>query len=92
MFLGVVASLEDWSPSLDEVSVVLIDNPLTEFVELPESLQSELRYCNIICGVIRGALEMVSSCVCVCVCIALDRTHDPSLTSVSLVGANACVM
>lgn len=34
------------------------DNPLTEFVELPSEFQ-DLRYCNILCGVIRGALEMV---------------------------------
>jgi hypothetical protein len=38
---------------------VLEDNPLTDFVELPESC-SKLIYCNILCGVIRGALEMVS--------------------------------
>ena len=38
---------------------VLTDTPLTDFVELPEEFK-ELRYCNILCGVIRGALEMVS--------------------------------
>ena len=32
---------------------------LAGFVELPQHL-SELRYCNILCGVIRGALETVS--------------------------------
>lgn len=38
---------------------VLEDNPLTDFVELPEGC-SKLKYCNVLCGVIRGALEMVS--------------------------------
>lgn len=39
---------------------VFTDNPLTEFVELPEEYR-ELKYCNILCGVIRGSLEMASS-------------------------------
>ena len=37
---------------------ILEDNPLTDFVELPEGY-SGLIYCNVLCGVIRGALEMV---------------------------------
>jgi hypothetical protein len=37
---------------------VFTDNPVTEFVELPEELR-ELRYCGLLCGVIRGALEQV---------------------------------
>ena len=35
---------------------ILEDNPLTDFVELPEGCQN-LIYCNALCGVIRGALE-----------------------------------
>jgi hypothetical protein len=35
---------------------ILEDNPLTDFVELPEGCQN-LVYCNVLCGVIRGALE-----------------------------------
>jgi hypothetical protein len=37
---------------------ILEDNPLTDFVELPEQLAG-LKYSNLLCGVIRGALEMV---------------------------------
>lgn len=37
---------------------VLDDNPLVDFVELPENCNA-LKYCNVLCGVIRGALEMV---------------------------------
>ena len=37
---------------------ILEDNPLTDFVELPEGLAG-LKYCNVLAGVIRGALEMV---------------------------------
>lgn len=35
------------------------DNPLIDLVELPEKYKA-LKYCNILCGVIRGALEMVN--------------------------------
>jgi hypothetical protein len=39
----------------------LDENPLAEFVELPEEvLEGELWFSNVLCGVIRGALEMVS--------------------------------
>ena len=37
---------------------LLEDNPLADFVELPEGCE-KLKYCNILCGVIRGALEQV---------------------------------
>jgi hypothetical protein len=36
----------------------LEDNPLTQFVELPDEFK-KLKYSNLICGVIRGALEML---------------------------------
>jgi len=41
-------------------SNVLEENPLIEFAELPEQY-NKLWYSNILCGVIRGSLEMVSS-------------------------------
>ncbi|KAF5291708.1 hypothetical protein FQR65_LT11401 [Abscondita terminalis] len=58
MYLGVLPNVANWSPAGDEFSFILDSNPLTDLVELPEDLKS-LRYCNIICGAIRGALEMV---------------------------------
>ncbi|KAF9526989.1 transport protein particle complex subunit [Crepidotus variabilis] len=40
--------------------LTLDDNPLAEFVELPEeALEGRLWFSNVLCGVIRGALEMV---------------------------------
>lgn len=37
------------------------ENPLADFVELPEeALEGGLWYSNVLCGVLRGALEMVS--------------------------------
>lgn len=58
MFLGTSPVVTNWSPAGDEFSLLLESNPLTEFVELPEG-HSNLNYSNILCGVLRGALEMV---------------------------------
>jgi hypothetical protein len=41
-------------------NLILDENPLADFVELPdEALQGGLWFSNILCGVLRGALEMV---------------------------------
>ncbi|KIM48906.1 hypothetical protein M413DRAFT_438081, partial [Hebeloma cylindrosporum] len=41
-------------------TLVLDENPLAEFVELPEEvLEGGLWFSNVLCGVLRGALEMV---------------------------------
>ena len=58
MYLGIQPTVTNWSPNGDEFSLVFENNPLIEFVELPDS-HSKLNYSNVICGVIRGALEMV---------------------------------
>ena len=58
MFLGVTPTVANWSPKCDEFSLILDQNPLVDFVELPDDHQG-LLYSNIICGVVRGALEMV---------------------------------
>jgi hypothetical protein len=61
MFLGVSADVtnsveerNDWSA----YSLILQENPLVDYVDLPKSLQG-LYFSNMICGVIRGALEAV---------------------------------
>ncbi|KAI9093421.1 hypothetical protein K1719_027435 [Acacia pycnantha] len=59
MFLGVTASVTNWDGDGTCFSIVLEDNPLVDFVELPDACQG-LCYCNILSGVVRGALEMVS--------------------------------
>lgn len=58
MFLGVTASVTNWDAEGTCCSLVLEDNPLVDFVELPDTCQG-LYYCNILSGVVRGALEMV---------------------------------
>ena len=59
MFLGVAANVGGWGQDDAEFSLYLDDNPLVDFVELPDDLRS-LKYCNILCGVVRGALEMAN--------------------------------
>ena len=56
MFLGVSAEVVGASET--EFRLQLTENPLAEFVELPEQYSS-LAYSNLLCGVLRGALEMV---------------------------------
>lgn len=58
MYLGIQPNVANWSAAGDEFSFIMETNPLTDLVELPEDLKT-LRYCNAICGAIRGALEMV---------------------------------
>jgi len=59
MFLNVPAFVgPNFSSEKREFSIVFKENPLTQFVELPESC-AQLHFCNILCGVIRGALEML---------------------------------
>jgi trafficking protein particle complex subunit 3 len=58
MFLGVTAEVANWNADSSAFSLIIYDNPLTEFVELPPQ-HSTLLYSNSLCGVIRGALEMV---------------------------------
>lgn len=60
MYLGITPSITNWSPAGDEFSLILENNPLVDFVELPDN-HSTLIYSNLLCGVLRGALEMVSS-------------------------------
>ncbi|KAI6171634.1 Trafficking protein particle complex subunit [Aphelenchoides besseyi] len=53
-YLGVQATVQ--YNAADEFQMQLDANPLGEFVEIPEE-QKNLRYSQIICGAIRGALE-----------------------------------
>lgn len=58
-FLGITPTVCNWSQASDECSLLMETNPLTDFVELPDDHRN-LYYSNVICGVLRGALEMVS--------------------------------
>lgn len=60
MFLNVNASASAFNSEGNEFTIALEDNPLIEFVELPEAaVKGGLQYNTIYAGVIRGALEML---------------------------------
>ncbi|KAJ2306005.1 hypothetical protein IWW55_001655 [Coemansia sp. RSA 2706] len=60
MFLNVVPAVVGWSADSREFSLQLDDNPLNDFCELPpRAVQDGLWYSNVLCGVVRGALEML---------------------------------
>ncbi|RKO97380.1 hypothetical protein CXG81DRAFT_13821 [Caulochytrium protostelioides] len=58
IFLNVSATVVFPSPAA-ECRLILDENPLSEFVELPPDAVQELWYSNLLTGVLRGALEMV---------------------------------
>mmetsp|Transcript_56791 Transcript_56791/g.65070 ORF Transcript_56791/g.65070 Transcript_56791/m.65070 type:complete len:188 (-) Transcript_56791:127-690(-) len=59
MFLGITCEVYNFVDKENCFSLIMPDNPLVDYVELPKHL-SALHYSNVICGVIRGALEAVN--------------------------------
>jgi len=74
MFLNIVPGVSHSAPAPPPTSsssmpgmipgasftLILDENPLAEFAELPEeALEGGLWFSNVLCGVLRGALEMV---------------------------------
>lgn len=62
IFLNVTPTITNWTSDNKQFSLIFDENPLADFVELPDDgrAQDELWYSNILCGVLRGALEMVT--------------------------------
>jgi len=58
MFLGVTADVSKWREDGRSFSLTFKSNPLAEFVELPAELL-DLDYNIVLCGAIRGALQML---------------------------------
>ncbi|KAI3358014.1 hypothetical protein L3Q82_003035 [Scortum barcoo] len=81
MYLGVTPSVTNWSPAGDEFSLILENNPLVDFVELPDN-HSTLIYSNLLCGVLRGALEMVQ--MAVDVRFAQDTLRGDNVTEIRM--------
>lgn len=61
IFLNITPTVTNWTSDNKQFSLILDENPLADFVELPDDgrAQDELWFSNILCGVLRGALEMV---------------------------------
>ncbi|TPP56936.1 Trafficking protein particle complex subunit [Fasciola gigantica] len=58
IFLGITPTVTKISAAGDEFSLILENNPLTEFVDLPPE-HPKLFYSNVLAGAIRGALHNV---------------------------------
>ncbi|MCJ1301295.1 transport protein particle 22 kDa subunit [Hypocenomyce scalaris] len=63
IFLNITPTVTNWTSDSKQFSLIFEENPLADFVELPDDgrSQDELWYSNILCGVLRGALEMVQT-------------------------------
>ena len=61
IFLNITPTITNWSSDNKQFSLIFDENPLADFVELPDDgrAQDELWFSNILVGVLRGALEMV---------------------------------
>ncbi|MCJ1273064.1 transport protein particle 22 kDa subunit [Puttea exsequens] len=61
IFLNISPTVTNWSADNKQFSLIFEENPLADFVELPDDgkAQDELWYSNILCGILRGALDMV---------------------------------
>jgi len=76
--------ITNWTADGKQFSLLFEENPLADFVELPDDdrAQDELWFSNILCGVLRGALEMVCQAL-ILHCLMLryaymDRSKCPS--------------
>uniref|UniRef100_A0A8C7DRH9 Trafficking protein particle complex subunit n=1 Tax=Naja naja TaxID=35670 RepID=A0A8C7DRH9_NAJNA len=59
MYLGVTPTVTCNNAMGNEFSLILAKNPLVDFVEELPASRSSLCYCSLLCGTIRGALEMI---------------------------------
>jgi hypothetical protein len=68
VFMNVTPTVTGWSQDGKSFGLVFEENPLADFVELPDDgrAQEELWYSNVLSGVVRGALEMVCCCFACC--------------------------
>ena len=60
MFLNISARVSHYSPEQKVCYLVFRENPLAEFVILPPSCQDTLWYSNVLCGILRGALDIIN--------------------------------
>jgi hypothetical protein len=63
IYLNITPTITNWTSDNKQFSLIFEENPLADFVELPDDgrAQDELWFSNILVGVLRGALEMVRS-------------------------------
>ena len=62
MFLNIDANVTV-DENKKEFNITFSDNPLSDFVELPDNYSSTIWYSNILCGIIRGGLKTLNTIV-----------------------------
>ncbi|KAM5256089.1 trafficking protein particle complex subunit 3-like protein [Ctenodactylus gundi] len=82
MYLGVTPSVTCNNPSRNEFSLILDQNPLAEFVEELPAGRPSLSYCSLLCGILRGGLEMVH--LAADVRFLQDRLKGDSVTEIGI--------
>ncbi|XP_038624406.1 trafficking protein particle complex subunit 3-like protein [Tachyglossus aculeatus] len=82
MYLGITPSVTCSSPTANEFSLILDKNPLSDIVEELPAGRSGLCYCSLLCGAIRGALEMVH--LAASVTFLQDRLKGDNVTEIGI--------
>ncbi|ODV59754.1 TRAPP complex core subunit BET3 [Ascoidea rubescens DSM 1968] len=87
IFLNIVPQVTNWTDNGKQFSLVFDENPLAEFVELPDDGKAvkELWYSNVLCGVLKGALQMVQLDVDVSFVSDVLRGHDQTEIKLRLI-------
>ncbi|XP_058939315.1 trafficking protein particle complex subunit 3-like protein [Kogia breviceps] len=83
MYLGITPSVTCSNSSRNEFSLILDKNPLVEFVEELPAGPSSPCYCNLLCGIIRGALEIMVH-LAADVTFLQDRLKGDSVTEIGI--------
>ena len=86
IFLNITPNVTNWTSDNKQFSLVFDENPLADFVELPDDgrAQDELWFSNILCGVLRGALEMVSCLLLRILSVIKKKEEDAECSQVQM--------
>lgn len=57
--LGINGEIYDWNEDNTECNISIDNNPFALFTDMPNEYNN-LKYSNLLCGIIRGSLEMVN--------------------------------